>query len=126
MNHLLYGIIISGFVLGGVSCIETADCDENNSCEAGKVCFRSRPTGGGYCRKSCDPEVEVSGCGEGQICRGCNTLVGNLCLPASSDTDTASVCAPCQCDPVCPVGSGCLDAVCVEGAEGCQCADDAC
>lgn len=106
------------------ACIATTECDENTSCSGSEVCFRSRNTGGGYCVPQCSTDEAT--CGGTEVCRTCDTPSGNLCLPATTETVRLFVCAPCACDPQCPVGQGCVDGVCVDGATGCTCAGTEC
>lgn len=125
-RHLVRYLLLAAAlaVLSFPACIATTECDENTSCSGSRVCFRSRSTGGGYCTPQC--VAEDGACPMDAVCRTCASSVGNLCLPATSDTADLQVCAPCVCDPQCPVGSGCIDGVCIPSATGCMCAGAEC
>ena len=99
--------------------VTTADCDENNPCNAGFRCFRSRVVNGGYCHRIC---VDDGGCNAGEVCRLCQ----GLCLGTSPAETEGLVCAPCQCDPRCLDSEGCMDGICTTEVVGCQCRGEVC
>jgi hypothetical protein len=99
------------------ACLVTrADCDQNNRCEEGQRCFRSRSTtASGYCWDACEAPEDCTR--SYWTCGPCSDNGQALCL----DGGDGSVCRPCTCDPRCPDSARCVEGVCVEGATECAC-----
>jgi len=93
-----------------VGCIKTAECDKNNPCNTGELCFRS------FCHKTCDgpTEAHFEACGVTDpnsdiICRSCDGecagAEGYVCVHSTI------------CEPICSCAEGencCVNGSCVQ------------
>ncbi|MBH25518.1 MAG: hypothetical protein CMH57_13930 [Myxococcales bacterium] len=105
------------------SCVATAECDKNNACPAGELCYRK------YCHKACSTadepiEVQLEDCGvltkstdlsdeelmiveqSTIICRDCE----GECAGEEGDVCVDST----VCEPVCECDDCCVNGTCVD------------
>jgi hypothetical protein len=94
-------------------CARDADCDDGERC-ALNWADQAR----GLCRPRCDQDADCPDPAT-WLCADCDAA---RCTSA----DPGKICRPCACSPACPEGSGCVDGVCVVGAEGCLCRGQLC
>lgn len=91
------------------SCVETAECDENNPCGSGRLCFRK------FCHSTCSTatesvEVQREECGASQdsdvICRTCSGECedgeGQVCVNST------------RCEPKCECEDCCVNGTCID------------
>lgn len=84
-------------------------CDRDADCPAEQRCALTWPEQvRGLCVQRCEEDDDCVE--EGSLCSPCE---GELCTSA----DPGKVCRRCPCSPECPEGYGCLEGVCVQGAQ---------
>ena len=110
LTHLHVAVLIGLGLIFVMSCIETAECDENTPCDSGELCFRS------FCHKTCNgpTEAHLEACNitdpnSDIICRSCDGECageeGYVCVRST------------VCEPVCNCSEGencCVNGSCIQ------------
>ena len=97
------------------SCIlpSTAECDKNNACPSGQLCYRK------FCRQSCTTALEprdsqLEECGVPNELRATSTIICREC-DGECAGDDGQVCVDSTvCEPVCECEECCVNGTCVD------------
>ncbi len=114
-----------GCICRGVSCdelssITTPNCTDETDCgDTNTRCAATIPGQSlGFCYDVCEEDTDCAD-PDRQLCKSCE---GELCR----DSRGGKICRDCTCSPSCPAEYGCVDGLCVLGAQGCLCRGQAC